>query len=104
MQTEKWKKVKELLAEVLPLEASERENFLDNSGINGETRAEVESLLVFEEESEDLMKLSAVEFSKDFFDTEEAAEDVLIGQKFGAYKIVRELGYGGIKHMSLIDI
>ena len=103
MQTEKWKKIKELLAEVLPLGASERRNFLDKSGVNGEIRVEVESLLAFEEESEDLMKLSAVEFSKDFFDTEEAAENVLIGQKFGVYKIVGELGYGGMGAVYLAE-
>ena len=103
MQTENWKIVKDLLAEILPLEYSERNSFLDNSGINDEIRAEVESLLLFEEESEDLMKLSAVEFSKDFFDTEEAAENVLIGQKFGVYKIVRELGCGGMGAVYLAE-
>jgi len=96
MQTGNWKKVKELLQEVLPLDDSERARFFDNSGVNIEIRAEVESLLAFEEESEDLMRLSAVEFSKDFFDEDEAAKNVSIGQRFGVYEIVREIGYGGM--------
>jgi eukaryotic-like serine/threonine-protein kinase len=94
MQNENWKKVKDLLDEVLQIETSERQNFLENSGVSAEVRAEVESLLAFEEESEDLMHLSAVEFSKDFFDGE--SENALIGQQIGNYKIVSELGYGGM--------
>ena len=93
MQSENWKKVKELLDEVLQIETSERQNFLKNSGVKAEIRAEVESLLAFESESEDLMRLSAVEFSKDFFDGD---ENPLIGQQIGVYKIVGELGFGGM--------
>ncbi len=93
MQAENWKKAKLLLDEVLSLDASERQDFLDKSGANAEVRAEVESLLIYEEESEDLMRLSAVEFSKDFLSGE---ENVLVGQQIGIYKIVGELGYGGM--------
>ena len=93
MQTEKWKKIKELLDKVLSLDALERKDFLDKSGVSAEVRAEVESLLAFESEAEDLMKLSAVEFSKDFFD---GGENALIGQQIGIYKISGELGHGGM--------
>jgi len=95
MQSENWKKVKALLDEVLPLGSTERQNFLDKSGVSAEVRAEVESLLAFEEESEDLMRFSAVEFSRDFFD-ENDAQNPLTGQRIGNYKIVRELGQGGM--------
>lgn len=101
MQTENWKIVKELLHEVLPLDAANRKKFLDDSGINNEVRTEVESLLAFEEESEDLMHLSAVEFSKDFFDEEN--QSALIGQSIGVYRIVRELGYGGMGAVYLAE-
>jgi hypothetical protein len=59
MQNKNWEQVKELLQQVLTLEAAERNDYLKNSAINPEIRAEVESLLGFEEEAEDLMKLSA---------------------------------------------
>ncbi len=72
MQTENWKKVKEILAEVLALEFSERQTYLENAKISRETRQEVESLLAVETEAASLMNLSAVEFSKDFFDGEGA--------------------------------
>ena len=51
MKPENWKKVKEVLDEVLSFEPAERQKFLDKSRVGAEIRAEVESLLVFEEES-----------------------------------------------------
>ena len=102
MQAENWKKVKEILDEVLPLETSARQHFWNNHKISGEIRAEVESLLAFEEESESLMHLSAVEFSKDFFDGEEA-QNPLIGQELGVYRIIRELGQGGMGAVYLAE-
>lgn len=96
MQKEDWKKVKQLLKEVLEIEPAKRQKFLDDSGISDSMREEVESLLAFETESEDLMRLSAVEFSKDFFDSNETEKNTLLGQRIGVYEIVREIGYGGM--------
>jgi len=101
MQKEDWKKVKEILAEVLPLESSERQNYLENAEITGEIRREIESLLAVEKESASLMNLSAVAFSKDFFD--ETDENALVGQNVGVYRIVCELGYGGMGAVYLAE-
>ena len=46
------------------------------------------------------MNLSAVEFSKDFFDETESS---LIGQRIGVYRIVCELGYGGMGAVYLAE-
>ncbi|HYP51375.1 MAG TPA: serine/threonine-protein kinase, partial [Pyrinomonadaceae bacterium] len=100
MAAENWKKVKEILEEVLPLEAADRRSFLDKSGIAPEIRAEVESLISFEEEAEDMMHLSAVEFSKDFLD---AGENALIGKNIGAYRVIGELGFGGMGAVYLAE-
>jgi len=70
MEAENWTKVKEMLAEVLALEFSKRQTYLENAKISDEVRQEVESLLSVETEAASLMNLSAVEFSKDFFDGE----------------------------------
>jgi len=96
MKAENWKNIKDVLLEVLSLDSSERRVFLDKANISSDIRQEVESLLAFEEESEDLMHLSAVEFSKDFFAADEAGKNSLIGQRVGVYQIIRELGYGGM--------
>lgn len=101
MPTENWKNVKDILMEALGLDASERVILLSDANIAPEVRAEVESLLAFEEESEDLMRLSAVEFSKEFFDENES--NSLIGQQLGAYRIVRELGQGGMGAVYLAE-
>ena len=94
MRPEDWKKVKEVLSDALELSEAERQPYLDKLGLSPEIRAEVESLLAFETESEDVMRLSAVEFSKDFFPGEE--DEKLVGQQIGSYRIVREIGYGGM--------
>lgn len=94
MRPEDWKKVKEVLSDALELSEAERRPYLDKLGLSPEIRAEVESLLAFETESEDVMRLSAVEFSKDFFPGEE--DEKLVGQQIGSYRIVREIGYGGM--------
>ncbi|HMS40968.1 MAG TPA: serine/threonine-protein kinase, partial [Pyrinomonadaceae bacterium] len=73
------------------LETSERKIYLNK--FDDEIRTEVESLLAFENETEDVMRLTAVEFSKEFFDDEKSP---LIGQKIGVYQIIRELGQGGM--------
>ncbi len=100
MRTENWKTIKKLLNEVLPLDRAERGKFFEKFKVNGEIRREVESLLAFEEESEDLMRLSAVEFLKDFID---ADENTLIGQNIGVFRIVRELGQGGMGAVYLAE-
>jgi len=102
MHSESWKKVKQLLNEVLELEISERQHFLNELNVSAEIRAEVESLLGFETEAEEAMQFSAVEFSKDFFD-EDSEKISFIGQSFGAYRTVRELGYGGMGAVFLAE-
>ncbi len=94
MKAENWKNVKDVLFEVLNLDSADRWSYLEKADISAETREEVKSLLSFEEESEDLMRLSAVEFSRDFFIDD--AKNVLLGQRVGVYEIVGELGQGGM--------
>lgn len=102
MQTKQWNKVKELLDQVLELEVSERQNFLNNCGADEEIRAEIESLIAFEDDAENLMNLSAVEFSKDFF-AEDESHNSLLGQNIGVYRIIRELGMGGMGAVYLAE-
>jgi len=45
MKTENWTTIKELLQNELNVPPVERERFLDKTGINGDSRREVESLL-----------------------------------------------------------
>jgi non-specific serine/threonine protein kinase/serine/threonine-protein kinase len=95
MQPQDWKTIKEILHRALDVETSERQRFLDNADISAEARREVESLLDFETEAENIMQLSAFKFSENFFDTDDA-KNGLINQKIGVYEIRSELGYGGM--------
>ncbi len=100
MQPENWNKIKQILDDVLKIDESDRKAFLDAAQLSPDIYAEVESLIGFENESADLMQLSAVEFSKDFID-DELGE--LKGQTVGAYRIVRELGHGGMGAVYLAE-
>jgi eukaryotic-like serine/threonine-protein kinase len=102
MPNTNWEQVKELLDEVLQIEPSKRLTYLRKAAVNDEVRAEVESLIAFEDEAENLMNLSAIEFSKDFF-TEEDDSSALLGQQIGVYRIIREIGYGGLGAVYLAE-
>lgn len=95
-----WKNVKEILSEALELTADERYEFLQNANLSPEILAEVESLLSFEEEADQMMNLSAVEFSADFFERE---DETMIGQVFGKFRVIRELGSGGMGAVYLAE-
>lgn len=99
MHTDQWKQIKDILAAVLEMDAAERRPFLDRSKVDPAMRAEIESLMHFEDESANLMQLSAVEFSKDFIEDDGA----LSGQQVGPYQVIRELGHGGMGAVYLAD-
>lgn len=82
---------------VLDLETSERKEFLDESGISAEVRREVESLIAFEDSEENFTDFSAMEIIAGALeDGDGRYKNAHIGQQIGAYKIVREIGFGGM--------
>lgn len=100
MHTDQWKQIKDVLAEVLAIEPAGRQRFLDESGLRHDVRSEVDSLMRFEDESADLMQFSAVEFSKDFVADHAAS---LAGTEIGPYRLIRELGHGGMGAVYLAE-
>ncbi|MDQ3798194.1 MAG: serine/threonine protein kinase, partial [Acidobacteriota bacterium] len=103
MNPENWRKVESLLNAALEIEPARRRKFLNE--IDGdELRREVESLLAAEPEAEKFLASPAMAVSADFFDEEDpAASDAFINQKIGSYKIVRELGRGGMGAVYLAE-
>lgn len=94
MNSENWQKVEELLNAALEIEPQERRKFLAEIGTE-DLRREVESLLVGESEAEKFLASPVVAFSANFFDDDDTP-DALINQTIGNYKIVGELGRGGM--------
>ncbi|MEJ7623902.1 MAG: serine/threonine-protein kinase [Pyrinomonadaceae bacterium] len=92
MDSKNWHRVKAVLGEALEIAPSSRMAFLDSAGLAADMRAEIETLIGFEDESADMMQFSAVEFSKDFIDD----DTPLTGRQVGPYEVIRELGLGGM--------
>jgi serine/threonine protein kinase/Tfp pilus assembly protein PilF len=103
MTPENWRKVESLLNAALEIEPRRRRKFLNE--IDGdELRREVESLLAAEPEAEKFLASPAMAISADFFDEEGVtAIDAFINQKIGSYKILRELGRGGMGAVYLAE-
>lgn len=84
-------RIKEIFTEALEISESERPQFLEKScGDDKTLRAEVESLLKSFNDSENFIEIPAADFKEVF------ADDKRIGQTIGQYKIVKEIGKGGM--------
>ena len=103
METQDWQKIEELLNVALELEPAARKNYVDKIDSIG-LRGEVESLLALESQADNFLKSPAVALSSDFFEADDSeGADALAGQKIGNYRIVREIGRGGMGAVYLAE-
>ncbi len=103
METQDWHKIEELLNAALDLKSAARQNFVDKIDSIG-LRGEVESLLALESQADNFLKSPAAALSGDFFEADDAENaDALAGQKIGNYRIVREIGRGGMGAVYLAE-
>ena len=101
MRSEEWSKIEELLDAALELEPTARQKFLD--GLDApDLRREVESLLVCETNTNGFLDAPALALSADFFDDDNQT-DGLAGQQVGPYRIIREIGRGGMGAVFLAE-
>jgi serine/threonine protein kinase len=107
MISERWKKTKELLDSVLELSPDKRAAFL-NSACAGDPslRAEVESLLAFDNQADNFLKNPALDSMRSITKSEggsnsskageiSSTTDPLIGRTLGEFVICERLGDGG---------
>jgi Flp pilus assembly protein TadD len=96
MSKERWERTKQILEEALPLAPQQRRAFLDSAcGQDTELRAEVESLISSHEEAgSQFLAADAPAFFDIPLDFSSAASRA--GQAVGPYKIVEEIGRGGM--------
>jgi serine/threonine protein kinase len=94
VEPELWRPVEDLYHRVLELDESRRAEFLDDSCRDDEAlRRELESLLAHEKAAEHFIELPALEVMGKLAASESGIAE---GAKIGAYRIVPEVGYGGM--------
>jgi len=95
MKSERWQELKRLLEQVIAMNPAERHQFLDVQ-CNGDPdlRSEVESLLLSHEEAgTDFLKEPMINLTAR---AEPAASTLTTGQRVGVYRILGEIGHGGM--------
>ncbi|MDX6269084.1 MAG: eukaryotic-like serine/threonine-protein kinase [Acidobacteriota bacterium] len=105
MTPERWKQVEELFQAALDLPREERPNFIAEAGAGDDAlRQQVEALVAQYEEAGDFIEAPAFAVngfnpgSAPFRTTQptDIEDDPMAGARVGAYKIVREIGRGGM--------
>lgn len=102
MRREEWRKIEELLDVALELEPTERRRFLAGLDVPPDLRIEFESLLACDEHTNGFLNAPAMALSADFFDEDNLTE-ARAGQHVGAYRILREIGRGGMGTVFLAE-
>ncbi|MET0656885.1 MAG: protein kinase, partial [Steroidobacteraceae bacterium] len=97
MQPERWEKVKEIFASALERDAAERGLFVEQACANDpELCEEVRSLLSAHEEADDFISQPAAQRAGL---VHEARSVDWIGRRLGYYRIVAEIGRGGMSQV-----
>jgi serine/threonine protein kinase len=91
MNAERYQKIKEIFNQAAEMTLAEREDFLENACDSDGLRREVEKMLVFadEEDAEDTLEKNAFEIFT-------GGSHAKIPERIGNYKIIREIGRGGM--------
>jgi non-specific serine/threonine protein kinase/serine/threonine-protein kinase len=102
MKAERWRQIEDLLDAALECEPAERAALLDRACVgDADLRREVESLLVHQPASENFIEAPAFVFAADLLAG--STGNQLEGQQLGPYKILREIGRGGMGAVFLAE-
>ena len=100
MDSANFQKIKEVFAEALEKPAKEREDFLrEKCADDAELLAEVKSLLEANDKTEKFIEQNALDISSEFA----ASGKHYDGTQFGNYKIIGEIGRGGMGAVFLAE-
>jgi serine/threonine protein kinase len=96
LPSEQWSRVKEIFDAATDLPVGERTAFLARACQGDEAvRKEVESLLASDEQANSFIEDPGAAIPRDLL-AEGKAEEGFAGRQFGSYRIVREIGRGGL--------
>lgn len=102
MSSERWNKVNELFYAALEKDEEQRNAFLvEACGADESLRKEVESLLIAHHQAGNFIQTPAVENALQVL--AEDKDQLVIGEQIGAYKIIREIGRGGMGAVYLAE-
>ena len=103
MKTERWSEVERLYHAALERKPEERSAFLrEKCGEDEGLRREVESLLAYQQESEDFIESPALDVAAKIMARNQRAS-VISGQMIKHYRVVSRIGAGGMGEVYLAD-
>jgi eukaryotic-like serine/threonine-protein kinase len=95
MTPERWQRIKEIFEQAVELEPGARTAFLDAAcAADGGLRREVETLLAADAADGSFIEAPAIEAVTDLFPA--APPEAVEGRRVGPYKLLREIGRGGM--------
>lgn len=100
MNTEQWQKLNELFAAALELSPNERTAFVA-AVQESEIKKELESLISAHESSNKFLNKNAVELSAKTLIEDDSSK--LVGKQIGQFKVIREIGRGGMGAVYLAE-
>lgn len=90
MKAERYKKIKEIFNQAVELSVIEQQNFVtEKCGDDAEMRGEIEKMLIFAAEETDTLEKNAFQLFSN-------GRDKHAPEQIGDYKIIREIGRGGM--------
>ena len=102
MKAERWQRIKEILEGALQREPQEREKFLDEQCAGDiETRQEVETLLIADEQAGNFGETPAIEVMAEIIANDDS--HLLIETSLAHYRIIDRLGAGGMGEVYLAE-
>lgn len=91
-----WEITKDKLLDVLDIDPAKRRDYIGKLGLSPELQAEIESLIAFDSETDTIFDKPALELAADLIVGDRIDEYIGSDRSIGKYRIIDELGLGGM--------